>query len=126
MFAYEESGPQIIRNMRSIGVDLEQWTKQGLLQIHATRPSLQGGAREDSEVGVSSLMDAWLFLRNIEYNGERNRTLYVMKARGIAHSNQVREFVLSGEGVDLVDVPVSKCSPGCERNPISSGFRSSS
>jgi len=55
-------------------------------------------------VGVSSLMDTWLALRNVEYNGERNRTLYVLKSRGTAHSNQVREFVLSNTGIDLVDV----------------------
>ncbi len=61
-------------------------------------------APEDSQVGVSSLMDAWLLLRNVEFNGERNRTIYVLKARGMAHSNQVREFVLSSEGIDLVEV----------------------
>jgi len=59
---------------------------------------------ENSEVGVSSLMDVWLLLRNVEFNGERNRTLYVLKARGVAHSNQVREFVLGEKGVDLLDV----------------------
>lgn len=55
-------------------------------------------------MGVSSLMDTWLLLRNIEFNGERNRTIHVLKSRGIAHSNQVREFVLSDKGIDLVDV----------------------
>lgn len=59
---------------------------------------------EDSEVAVSSLMDAWLLLRNLETNGERNRTLYVLKARGMAHSNQVREFVLSSRGMQLLRV----------------------
>jgi circadian clock protein KaiC len=59
---------------------------------------------EDSQVGISSLMDAWLLLRNVEFNGERNRTLYVLKSRGMAHSNQVREFVLSDKGIHLVDV----------------------
>jgi circadian clock protein KaiC len=171
LFAYEESDHQIIRNMRSIGMDLEKWIKKGLLQIHASRPTLQGleqhlvtmhdtvaafqpsvvavdpitnltlnrdevevkptlmrlidflkqqeitavftslthGATptslgEDSEAGVSSLMDVWLLLRNHELNGERNRTLYVLKARGMPHSNQVREFVLGESGIDLVDV----------------------
>ncbi len=61
-------------------------------------------APEDSQVGVSSLMDTWLQLRNVEFNGERNRLIYVMKSRGMAHSNQVREFVLSDAGIDLVDV----------------------
>jgi circadian clock protein KaiC len=167
MFAYEESAAQIIRNMRSIGIDLEPWLKKGLLEIHASRPTLsgleqhlvsmhdavlafrpsvvvtdpvsnlglenqditpmlmrlidfmktqqitalfttltKGGATpaEESEVGVSSLMDAWLLLRNIESNGERNRLLFVLKACGMAHSNQVREFVLGSNGIDLLDV----------------------
>jgi circadian clock protein KaiC len=66
---------------------------------------LEGGkALENSQLGVSSLMDTWLLLRNTEYNGERNRTLFVLKSRGMAHSNQVREFVLSSAGIDLVDV----------------------
>ena len=171
LFAYEESSAQIVRNMRSIGIDLEPWLKKGLLQIHASRPTLHGleqhllmmhdtvlafrptvvvvdpisnftigrdeaevkptlmrlldfleqqqitafftslthggdatTAPEDSQVGVSSLMDAWLLLRNSEINGERNRTIYVLKARGMAHSNQVREFVLSENGIDLLDV----------------------
>ena len=171
LFAYEESSAQIVRNMRSIGTDLAPWLKKGLLQIHASRPTLQGleqhlvalhdtiqafrpdvvvvdpisnltiartesevkptlmrlidflkqqqittlftsltlgdggtSAAEDSQLGVSSLMDAWLLLRNVEFNGERNRMLFVLKARGMAHSNQVREFVLSDSGIDLVDV----------------------
>ena len=59
---------------------------------------------EDSQLGVSSLMDTWLSLRNVEFTGERNRTIFVQKSRGMAHSNQVREFVLSDRGIDLVDV----------------------
>ena len=61
-------------------------------------------AREDSQVIVSSLMDTWLQLRNVEFTGEHNRTIFVRKSRGMAHSNQVREFLLSDEGIDLVDV----------------------
>jgi circadian clock protein KaiC len=57
-----------------------------------------------SEVGVSSLMDSWLLLSNIAFNGERTRTLQVLKSRGMPHSNQVREFLFSDKGVDLVDV----------------------
>jgi circadian clock protein KaiC len=171
LFAYEESGAQIVRNMRSIGIDLEPWIEKGLLEIHASRPTMHGleqhlvmmhdavrafrpsviavdpisnltlehhevdvkptlmrlidflkqqqittlftclssggGATpEDSQLGVSSLMDTWLLLRNVEFNGERNRTIYVLKSRGMAHSNQVREFVLSDAGIDLVDVYV--------------------
>ncbi len=166
LFAYEESSAQVVRNMRSIGLDLAPWMKKSLLQIHASRPTLQGleqhlltihdtvkafrpavviidpisnltlerseaevkptlmrlidffkqqqittlftsltvggiGAStpEDSQVGVSSLMDTWLLLRNVESNGERNRMIFVLKSRGMAHSNQMREFVLSDAGI---------------------------
>ena len=166
-FAFEESQDQIIRNMRSIGIDLEKFVKKGLLEFHNARPSAWGlevhlalvnkaitefnptvvivdpitnflavGDRmetksmltrlidflksrqitgmftsltsaeseiEDSEVDVSSLMDAWLLVKTIESNGERNRGLYILKARGIAHSNQVREFLLTDHGIELVD-----------------------
>ncbi len=61
---------------------------------------------ETSTVGISSLVDTWLLLRNVESDGERNRLLFVLKSRGTAHSNQVREFVLTGHGVELVDVYV--------------------
>ena len=171
LFAYEESSAQIVRNMRSIGMNLAPWVEKGLLQIHAARPTLQGleqhlvalhdmvkafrpavvvvdpisnlsiersdtevmltlmrlidflkqqqitalftslttggnatSAVEGSQVGMSSLMDTWLLMRNMEFNGERNRMLFVMKSRGMAHSNQVREFVLSDAGIDLVDI----------------------
>ncbi len=172
LFAYEESESQLLRNMRSIGLDLTQWVKKGLLQIHASRPTLHGleqhlvliyglvrefkpsvvvvdpisnlsNQRDDAglrmtlmrlidflkqdgvtamftsltsdtqaaiaatEVGVSSLMDSWLLLTNLAYNGERTRTLQVLKSRGMDHSNQVREFVFSDDGVDLVDVYLS-------------------
>ncbi|WP_068045129.1 circadian clock protein KaiC [Mycobacterium sp. E2733] len=65
-------------------------------------------AREEdtSTVSVSSLVDTWLLLRNVESNGERNRLLSVLKSRGSPHSNQVREFVLTDHGVELVDVYV--------------------
>jgi circadian clock protein KaiC len=54
--------------------------------------------------GISSLVDAWILLRDIETNGERNRATYIMKSRGMKHSNQVREFVISSKGLELVDV----------------------
>jgi circadian clock protein KaiC len=78
-------------------------------QITAIFTSLTASAEampspEDSQLGVSSLMDTWLSLRNVEFTGERNRTIFVQKSRGMAHSNQVREFVLSDRGIDLVDV----------------------
>ena len=59
---------------------------------------------EQSEIGISSLMDTWILLRNIETDGERNRLLYILKSRGMAHSNQVREFILSDNGIALRDV----------------------
>ena len=169
-FAFEESQDQIIRNMRSIGIDLEPYVKRGLLVFKNARPSnfglevhlalihkaiseykpavvvvdpisnflavgdagetksmvtrlidflkihqitamfttLTGSTHEieDSEVGVSSLMDAWLLVKNVESNGERNRGLYILKARGIAHSNQVREFRLTEHGMELIDAYV--------------------
>lgn len=61
-----------------------------------------GAALEFTELGVSSLIDTWILLRDIELNGERNRGVYVLKSRGMAHSNQLREFVLSAEGVRLL------------------------
>jgi len=66
------------------------------------------GNPEMTEVGISSLMDTWLLLRNLEANGERNRGLYVLKSRGMAHSNQIREFTLSDRGAELVNVYVGQ------------------
>jgi circadian clock protein KaiC len=65
-----------------------------------------GNPLQQSEITISSLMDAWLLLQDIEGNGERNRVLYVLKARGMAHSNQSREFLISNRGIDLVDAYV--------------------
>jgi circadian clock protein KaiC len=59
---------------------------------------------ESSDVGISSLIDTWLLLRDIELNGERNRGMYVLKSRGMANSNQIREFILTNHGVELRDV----------------------
>jgi circadian clock protein KaiC len=167
-FAFEESAAQIVRNLRSIGLDLEPWLRKGLLQIHAARPTTSGleghlsamhrliearkprvvvvdpisnlisvgtslevkamlarlidfmkvkettalftsltiddGHPEGTDIGISSFMDTWLVLRNIEMNGERTRTLDVVKSRGMAHSNQVREFLLTSEGLKMLEV----------------------
>jgi circadian clock protein KaiC len=75
-------------------------------QITALFTSLTEGGRsaERTDLGVSSLMDVWMLLGNPEANGERNRTVQVVKARGMAHSNQVREFVMTDDGIQLVDV----------------------
>lgn len=72
--------------------------------VTAFYTSLVADNATGSEVGVSSLMDSWLWLDNVAFNGERTRTLQVLKSRGMPHSNQVREFVFSNRGVDLVDV----------------------
>lgn len=171
-FAFEESQSQIIRNMRSIGYDLQQRVDDDLLRFHAIRPTAFGlemhlaimtklihefepqivvidpisnlfsigdeiqvrsmlmrmidqlksnnitslytnltSEQAFSQFGVestlnhvSSLMDSWIALKTIEGNGERNRALYILKSRGMAHSNQVREFVLSDSGIQLLDV----------------------
>jgi circadian clock protein KaiC len=166
-FAFEESRSQIVRNMRSIGVDLEPWIRRDLLRFQASRPTVHGLERhlvmmyksirdfqpsvvvidpitnflsvggfeevkamlmrlidflksnqitclftslthgndlERTDVAVSSLVDTWLVLREAEVNGERNRTLYVIKSRGMAHSNQLREVLLTDHGIRLVDV----------------------
>jgi circadian clock protein KaiC len=168
-FALEEPQGQIVRNMRSIGIDLAKWVKRGKLHFHAARPTVFGleqhlvtmhkiveevkpraviidpisslantgdpldvramsvrlfdflkmhgitavltylsnpAALETTELGISSLIDTWLQVRDLEHDGERNRALYVMKSRGMRHSNQVREFLISDEGIDLVDVYV--------------------
>lgn len=77
-------------------------------QITAIFTNLTGGEEREIEeaIGVSSLMDTWISLRNLESNGERTRGLYILKSRGMSHSNQVREFVLSDSGIGLVDVYV--------------------
>jgi circadian clock protein KaiC len=169
---FEESASQLMRNMRSIGLDLEQWMKKGLLKFHAVRPTAyslemhlstmlklieefepqviivdpisnlypigddiqvrsmlmrlidhaksrhvtglftnlssdegtNAYALEATRMHVSSLMDAWIILKNIEGNGERNRAFSIIKARGLAHSNQLHEFVLTSQGIQLLDL----------------------
>ena len=167
-FAMEESPQQIIRNMKSVGLNLQKWVTKGLLQFSAKRPSLFGlethlaamhrevmrfdpavvivdplsalmnaGEAGDvqamvlrlvdflksrsvttlftslthgnvehakTDVQISSLIDAWLLLYNKESDGEHNRQLYLLKSRGMAHSNQVREFLLTDQGIKLRDV----------------------
>ncbi len=62
------------------------------------------GSLESTDAGISSLMDTWISLRDIELNGERNRGIYLLKSRGMAHSNQIREFRISNRGIDLIEV----------------------
>lgn len=167
-FAFEEAQDQILRNMHSIGIDLQPYIDKGLLRFVCARPTLYGlemhlatqfqavrnlspqvvivdpisnflsvgtpaevkalltrlidflkdrqitvlftnltgggGPLELTDVGISSLVDTWILLRELESNGERNRGIYILKSRGMAHSNQVREFLLTPRGIELADV----------------------
>jgi circadian clock protein KaiC len=76
----------------------------GLFTNLSTDAASGAYAFESTEMHVSSLMDAWLLLKNVEGNGERNRAFSIIKSRGMAHSNQFREFVLSDTGIQLLDV----------------------
>jgi len=73
-------------------------------QITTLMTNLTTGGRstEVTEIGISSVVDNWLLLRDVELSGERNRVMYVLKARGTAHSNQVREFLLTSRGIELI------------------------
>ncbi len=164
-FGFEESTDQIIRNMRSIGLDLRPWFESGLLHCHTVRPSSlgleahlasihhvikkvdprvvvldpitnfisssdasavksmltrlvdflkmkqitsvfthlssAGGQLEKTDENISSIMDTWLLLRDVEHEGSRSCALYVLKSRGMAHSHEMRQFILTDEGILL-------------------------
>jgi circadian clock protein KaiC len=82
---------------------LIDYLKAGQVTSLFTSLTQGGSVLQQSEAAMSSLMDAWVLLQDFEGNGERNRVLYVLKARGMAHSNQIREFLISGHGIDVVD-----------------------
>ncbi len=82
---------------------LIDYLKAGQVTTLFTSLTQGGHVLQQSEAGMSSLMDSWLLLQDFEGNGERNRVLYVLKARGMAHSNQIREFLISDHGIDVVD-----------------------
>jgi circadian clock protein KaiC len=168
-FAFEESQDQIIRNMSSVGIDLQRWVEKDLLRFRCVRPSLLGleghlaamqmlvdefapsvvvldpisdlvgvgsprdvsamltrqvdflkgkgvtalftsigteGHRDPADHLVATLIDTWLQVRILDGNGEHNRVLSVFKSRGMSHSNQVREFLLTDHGIELADVYV--------------------
>ncbi len=101
-----------ITSLMSSGTDSEgkgmvtrliDYLKAGLVTSLFTSLTQGGHALQQSEAAMSSLMDSWILLQDYEGNGERNRVLYVLKARGMAHSNQIREFLISNHGIDLVD-----------------------
>jgi circadian clock protein KaiC len=167
-FSFEESPSQIMRNMSTIGLDLQQWVKKGRLRLDTVRPfshglethlarkiqfitefapqvviidpisgldttgtpleikaalmrlldwlklkgitvmltdlTMGGSALERTDAAISSLVDTWLVLRDLETNGERNRGLHILKSRAMGHSNQVREFMVTNHGIQLTDV----------------------
>lgn len=82
---------------------LIDYLKAGQVTTLFTSLTQGGHALQQSEAGMSSLMDSWILLQDFEGNGERNRVLYVLKARGMKHSNQIREFLISDHGIDVVD-----------------------
>jgi len=85
---------------------LVDYLKQKGITAMLTDLKMGGAALERTDAAISSLVDTWLVLRDLESNGERNRGLHVLKSRGMGHSNQVREFVLSDDGIQLTDVYV--------------------
>ena len=169
-FSFEESPAQLLRNMRSIGLDLGRWIERGVLRIHSSRPSrfglemhlalvykqvrdfrpdvvvvdpisnflsagstieagtmlvrlidllkaqqittlftnLVGGGKEaeQTDVGISSIIDTLLLLRDEERAGERASFLYILKSRGMPHSRSIRRFRLTGQGIELLDEAV--------------------
>jgi circadian clock protein KaiC len=90
--------------VRSMLMRLIDFLKSQQITALFTSLTATGGSLEQTEVGVSSLMDTWLLLRDVELGGERNRVMYIIKSRGMAHSNQLREFLLTDHGVELQDV----------------------
>jgi circadian clock protein KaiC len=114
----EEKKPRVvvvdpISNLISVGTPLDvramlarlvDFMKVRQTTALFTSLTLDPAHPEETDIGISSFMDTWLVLRNGEMNGERTRTLNVLKSRGMAHSNQVREFVLTNHGLTLLDV----------------------
>jgi circadian clock protein KaiC len=93
-----------IADVTAMAMRLVDQLKQHQITAMFTSLTHGGSALEQSDVGISSVMDAWLLLRDLETDAERNRGIFVLKARGMAHSNQVREFRLTSHGIELVDV----------------------
>lgn len=93
-----------VSEVKSMLIRLIDFLQKEQITVLFTALALNNIVSEQTDEGVSSLVDAWLLVRDIESNGERNRGMYIMKSRGMKHSNQVREFVITDEGLDLVDV----------------------
>jgi len=94
----------VAQDVRSMLLRLMDYLKGRQITTMMTSLSSVGDAIEENVGGVSSLIDTWVFVQDIEIGGERNRGLYILKSRGMAHSNQIREFVLSNQGIELLDV----------------------
>lgn len=93
-----------VSDVKSMLIRLIDFLQHEQVTAMFTALSLNNVVNEQTDEGVSSLVDAWLLVRDLENNGERNRGLYIMKSRGMKHSNQVREFIITDTGLDLVDV----------------------
>jgi len=93
-----------VGEVKAMLIRLIDFLQEEQITVMFTALSLNNVVSEQTDEGVSSLVDAWLLVRDIENNGERNRGMYIMKSRGMKHSNQVREFVITDKGLDLVEV----------------------
>jgi circadian clock protein KaiC len=93
-----------VSDIKSMLIRLIDFLQKEQITVLFTALTLNTTINENTDEGVSSLVDAWLMVRDIEFNGERNRGMYIMKSRGMKHSNQVREFVINDHGLELVDV----------------------
>jgi len=94
----------VAQDVRSMLLRLMDYLKGRQITTFMTSLSHAGTPLERSDVAISSLIDTWLLVRDIELGGERNRGIYVLKSRGMAHSNQIREFRISPRGIELLDV----------------------
>jgi circadian clock protein KaiC len=91
-----------VHEVQAMLMRLLDFLKEQQITAMFTTLTSSGKAEEETAVGISSLADTWILLRAVEWNGERNRCLYVLKSRGMAHSNQIREFLVSKRGINLV------------------------
>jgi circadian clock protein KaiC len=98
------AGSGNLRDVNAVLIRLIDFLKSRAITSFMTFLTENGGRLEATDIGISSIVDVWLMVRDIELSGERNRGLYVLKARGMSHSNQIREFLLTSDGIKLVDI----------------------
>jgi circadian clock protein KaiC len=96
------------RDAQSMLLRLVDFLKERQITAFFTHLTSGGTALEATDVGISSIIDTWLLVRDIEIGGERKRGLYILKSRGMKHSNQVREFQITPSGVRLDPVERAK------------------